>query len=60
MFPLIISLSRHGLGCFADGMGWDGMVLTSSRNYGICVGTFIAVFALVWWWADARGYVLLV
>lgn len=27
------------------------------RNYGICVGAFIAAFALVWWRVSARGYV---
>ena len=26
-----------------------------TRNYGICVGAFIAAFALVWWWVAARG-----
>ena len=27
------------------------------RNYAVFVGLFIAIFALVWWWIDARGYV---
>lgn len=25
------------------------------RNYGICVGAFIAAFALIWWRVSARG-----
>lgn len=32
--------------------------MSLSRNYAICVGAFIAAFALVWWLVDARGYVL--
>lgn len=30
-------------------------VTVVNMNYGICVGAFIAVFALVWWWVAARG-----
>ncbi|PWY92551.1 amino acid permease [Aspergillus heteromorphus CBS 117.55] len=30
-------------------------ITASNMNYGICVGTFIAMFALVWWWVAARG-----
>ncbi|KAL4950025.1 amino acid/polyamine transporter I [Aspergillus filifer] len=30
-------------------------VTVENMNYGILVGMFIAVFALVWWWVDARG-----
>lgn len=30
--------------------------LTSARNYAVCVGAFIAAFALVWWRVSARGY----
>ncbi|KAL2863617.1 amino acid permease [Aspergillus lucknowensis] len=29
-------------------------ITLENMNYGICVGVFIAVFALVWWWVDAR------
>ncbi|KAF7121602.1 hypothetical protein CNMCM5793_009072 [Aspergillus hiratsukae] len=32
-------------------------VTVSNMNYAICVGAFIAVFALSWWWVYARGYV---
>ncbi|PYH99856.1 amino acid transporter [Aspergillus ellipticus CBS 707.79] len=30
-------------------------ITASNMNYGICVGIFIGVFALVWWWVAARG-----
>ncbi|PYI29742.1 amino acid permease [Aspergillus indologenus CBS 114.80] len=30
-------------------------VTLENMNYGIFVGAFIAAFALVWWWAAARG-----
>ncbi|KAF4206765.1 hypothetical protein CNMCM8980_000996 [Aspergillus fumigatiaffinis] len=30
-------------------------VTASNMNYAICVGAFIAAFALFWWWAYARG-----
>ncbi|KAL4921868.1 amino acid/polyamine transporter I [Aspergillus aurantiobrunneus] len=30
-------------------------ITVENMNYGICVGIFIAGFALVWWWVDARG-----
>ncbi|EAW09541.1 amino acid permease [Aspergillus clavatus NRRL 1] len=30
-------------------------VTAANMNYAICVGAFIAVFALVWWGVDARG-----
>ncbi|GAT24458.1 amino acid permease [Aspergillus luchuensis] len=30
-------------------------VTVSNMNYGICVGIFIAAFAMVWWWVAARG-----
>ncbi|EAL92610.1 amino acid permease [Aspergillus fumigatus A1163] len=32
-------------------------VTASNMNYAICVGAFIAAFALFWWWAYAHGYV---
>jgi hypothetical protein len=32
-------------------------VTAENMNYAVFVGLFIAVFALVWWWIDARGYV---
>ncbi|KJK62798.1 amino acid permease GABA permease [Aspergillus parasiticus SU-1] len=30
-------------------------ITVTNMNYGICVGAFIAAFALVWWWVAARG-----
>ncbi|KAL4810067.1 amino acid/polyamine transporter I [Aspergillus unguis] len=30
-------------------------ITLENMNYGIFVGLFIAAFALVWWWVDARG-----
>ncbi|KAL4931217.1 amino acid permease [Aspergillus undulatus] len=30
-------------------------VTGENMNYAIFVGAFIAIFALVWWWVDARG-----
>ncbi|CAI7569568.1 hypothetical protein PCG10_010018 [Penicillium crustosum] len=30
-------------------------VTPANMNYAICVGGFIAAFALVWWWVEARG-----
>ncbi|OQD75918.1 hypothetical protein PENDEC_c005G02857 [Penicillium decumbens] len=30
-------------------------VTPANMNYAICVVAFIAIFALVWWWVDARG-----
>lgn len=27
----------------------------NARNYAVCVAAFIAMFALVWWWVEARG-----
>ncbi|OJI99992.1 hypothetical protein ASPVEDRAFT_51273 [Aspergillus versicolor CBS 583.65] len=30
-------------------------ITLENMNYAICVGVFIAAFALVWWWVDARG-----
>ncbi|KAL2800717.1 amino acid/polyamine transporter I [Aspergillus keveii] len=30
-------------------------ITLENMNYAIFVGLFIAVFALVWWWVDARG-----
>ncbi|KAI9374305.1 amino acid/polyamine transporter I [Aspergillus egyptiacus] len=30
-------------------------VTVENMNYGICVGVFIAVFALVWWRVDGKG-----
>lgn len=30
-------------------------VTASNMNYAICVGAFIAAFALFWWWAYAHG-----
>ncbi|KEY79965.1 amino acid permease [Aspergillus fumigatus] len=32
-------------------------VTASNMNYAICVGAFIAAFALFWWWVYAHGYV---
>ncbi|KAJ5276788.1 hypothetical protein N7524_002941 [Penicillium chrysogenum] len=30
-------------------------VTPANMNYAICVGGFIAAFALIWWWVAARG-----
>ncbi|EAA63652.1 hypothetical protein AN3081.2 [Aspergillus nidulans FGSC A4] len=30
-------------------------VTAENMNYAVFVGLFIAIFALVWWWIDARG-----
>ncbi|KAJ5751650.1 hypothetical protein N7520_008567 [Penicillium odoratum] len=30
-------------------------VTRANMNYAICVAAFIAIFALAWWWVDARG-----
>ncbi|KAJ5582278.1 Amino acid/polyamine transporter I [Penicillium sp. DV-2018c] len=30
-------------------------VTPANMNYAVCVGGFIAAFALVWWWVAARG-----
>ncbi|KAJ5709515.1 hypothetical protein N7493_010849 [Penicillium malachiteum] len=30
-------------------------VTKANMNYAICVAAFIALFAMVWWWVDARG-----
>ncbi|CAI7597305.1 unnamed protein product [Penicillium discolor] len=30
-------------------------VTPANMNYAVCVGGFIAAFALVWWWVEARG-----
>ncbi|KAJ5920774.1 hypothetical protein N7466_009100 [Penicillium verhagenii] len=30
-------------------------VTAANMNYAVCVAAFIAIFALVWWWVEARG-----
>ncbi|KAJ5552129.1 hypothetical protein N7494_001507 [Penicillium frequentans] len=30
-------------------------VTRANMNYAVCVAAFIAMFALVWWWVEARG-----
>ncbi|OQE10933.1 hypothetical protein PENVUL_c003G04626 [Penicillium vulpinum] len=30
-------------------------VTPANMNYAICVGGFIAAFAMIWWWIEARG-----
>ncbi|KUM58386.1 hypothetical protein ACN42_g8764 [Penicillium freii] len=30
-------------------------VTPANMNYAVCVGGFIAAFALIWWWVEARG-----